>query len=344
MRVMRKTHAASPVARRILIIAALCAVVIAVGIIGYRLIGGPASSWLDCLYMTIITVLTIGYEEVIDLSAHPGGRVFTMFVAFGGIGIIGYALSSVTAFAVSGELRSEWRRWKMDRVIEELSGHYIICGWSRVAGQIAQELLATQRAVVMFGPKIMDALREHDRLAAVPYVDAELGDDESLKLAGIERAAGVFAAADDDPLNIVTCMTARQLNPQLRIVAATSDPRHADKMKKAGANAVVNAFMIGGLRMASEMVRPAAVSFLDTMLREQQQRLRIEEIPLNARFENRPVGDLNLNACPDSLLVAVRKGSEWKFNPAPDWKLEAGNILIFMTTPGGRERLEKALG
>ncbi len=341
---MRRKFTPSPLARRILLIAALCAIVLAIGTVGYRMVVGPEAGWIDCLYMTVITVLTIGYEEVVDLTGHPGGRVFTMFIAFGGIGLIGYALSSVTAFAVGGELRSEWRRWQMDRAIEQLSGQYIICGWSRVAGQIAAELLATGRSLVVVCPNASEAVRDIPDGDRIPHLSGELGDDELLKRAGIERAAGVFAAADDDPLNIVVCMTARQLNPRLRIVAAAADPRHGDKMKKAGADAVINAFTIGGLRMASEMIRPAAVSFLDIMLRDREKGLRIEEVPLAGSLEGRTVADLKLSAYPESLLVAVRMGQDWKFNPSPDFGLEKGSILIFMTTPAGRERLVEEIG
>lgn len=339
---MAKLHKPSPVCRRIAGIAALSLAVLIVGTAGYRMFGGAEYSILDCLYMTVITVLTIGYGEVVDLANNPAGRVFTMFIAAGGIGIIGYALSSVTAFAVGGELRSEWRRWKMDRAIEQLSGHFILCGWSRVASQIASELVATGRGLVVVDPKAAEASSAAG--ARFCCVDGELGDDEALKQAGVDRAAGLFASADDDPLNIVVCMTARQLNPKLRIVAAVADPRNGPKMRKAGADAVVNAFTIGGLRMASEMVRPAAVSFLDVMLRDREKGLRIEDIAVSAAMEGKKLSDLDFSAHRDSLLVAIRAGESWQFNPPPGRELAAGDRLIVMTTPDGRERLERALG
>lgn len=340
---MRGCYSWSPVARRVAVILALSIAVVMIGTVGYRAVTDGEASWLDSLYMTVITVLTIGYGEVIDLSANPAGRVFTMIIAFGGIAVVGYALSSVTAFAVGGELRCEWRRWKMQKAIQALSGHYIICGWSAVAEHIAEELRSTGRNYVAVAtradsPEATEQPDHHLRVEGDPC------DEDVLRQAGIERAAGIFAVTENDPVNIVICMTARQQNARLRIVSLAADPKNEAKLRKAGADAVVNAVRIGGLRMASEMVRPTAVSFLDIMLRDREKGLRIEEARVGKKAAGRRVGDLAWSDWPELLLVAVRAGDEWKFNPPSDWKLQEGQSLIVMGRPDLRQRLQEVVG
>jgi len=340
---MQRKSAPPDITRRAVKIAALSLAVLLVGTIGYRIVTGARASILDCLYMTVITVLTIGYGEIIDLAGNPAGRIFTMVIAFGGIAIITYALSTLTAFAAGGELRKAWEQRKMEKCIERWSGHFIIAGWSRVAAQIARELAATRRRFVLVDPVAGEHTRRIESDEPVPSVDGEPGEEEALRAAGIQHAAGLFAAADDDMVNILICMTARQMNPSLRIVAALAEPRNEAKMRKAGADAVVSAVAIGGLRMASEMIRPTVVSFLDTMLRARESRLRVEEISVPATFEGRTLAELNLGRSREWLLVALRCGADWVFNPADDTRLARDSKLIVMTTPEGREQLERHL-
>lgn len=263
-----------------------------------------------------------------------------MLLAFGGIGIVGYALSSVIAFAVGGELRTEWRKWKMQKAVDALSRHYVLCGWNSVAAHIANELASTGRSFVVLGwKKDVHPIPPANTL----WVEGDPADDESLRSAGIERAAGLFAAEESDPVNIVICMTARQMNAALRIVALASDAKNEPKLRKAGADAVVSALRIGGLRMASEMIRPTVVGFLDSMLRDQRQSLRIEEIPVGRPFTNRPLSEIPWRNLNDVLLLAIQSGSDWKFHPPSDWMLAEQQRLVVMCTEDGRNRLEQIL-
>ncbi|MCX7591655.1 MAG: potassium channel protein, partial [Kiritimatiellae bacterium] len=343
LRLMKRPREGPNVMRRAVWISVLSMTVLVVGTVGYRILGGTNASVLDCLYMTVITVLTIGYGEIIDLSGNPAGRIFTMFIAFGGIAIITYALSTLTAFAAGGELRRAWERRKMERSIAGCTGHFIIAGWSRVALQIARELLATKRLFVVVDPAAEEHVRKLESEVPLFVVQGEAGEEDSLQKAGIERAAGVFAASDDDMVNILICMTARQLNPAVRIVAAVSEPRNEPKMRKAGADAVVSVVAIGGLRMASEMVRPTVVSFLDVMLRERGGTLRVEEVGVPAGLTGCRLSDLGVTGRREWLLVALRQGEQWVFNPADDTVLEPGAKLILMTTPEGRIGFEQKL-
>lgn len=264
------------------------------GALGYYLLADRRASIIDCIYMTFITITTIGYGEVVDLSSSPGGRVFTMCIALAGIGTLTYLLSSFTAFIVEGNLSETFRRRMMEKKAATLENHYIICGAGQVGSHIAHELRATRRACVL-----IDVLPEPVKHLAAEspdtiYLVADATDNDVLIAAGIKRAAGLFAATSLDHQNLVIALTAKQLHPKLQVIARCSDMKNAAKLKAAGADAVISPSFIGGLRMASEMVRPTAVSFLDTMLRSTDQTLRIEEIVLHEH--GMTLGELGLES------------------------------------------------
>lgn len=339
-------NAVRQVFRRIRILAGSALFVVAVGTAGYRILSGGASSWLDCLYMTVITVTTIGYGEIVDLSRNAEAiRIFSMIVAVSGIGIITYAIGSLTSFAVDGELQAILRRRRMQKTIRELGGHFILAGWSDVARAILRELMATGRPVVVLAHDAA-AVRAAMGGDAAPagVLEGDVTSDELLLEAGIDRAGGVFAATDDDHTNIIICLSARRLNAGARIVSAVRVAENAVKMKRAGANATVSVVGIGGLRMASEMVRPAIVTFLDTMLRSTEPTLRIEEVAAGPATAGKRLRDLDLDACATALLIAVRCGDAWQFKPPPSCEVNEGDVLVFMTTPEELAILKQRFG
>lgn len=313
------------------------------GSIGYYFIGQRGYSFLDCVYMTFITISTIGYGEVVDLSSSPGGRVFTMLVALSGIGVLTYTFSTVTALIVEGNLTNSFRRRKMQKKIEQSGGHFIVCSAERVGTHIVHELAATQRPFV-----VVEQHQEHINELLETYPDAlyilgDPTDNEILLRAGIERACGLFATEEDDNRNLVICLSASQLNPRLRIIADAREPKNIDKMKNAGADSVISSEQIGGLRMASEMARPTVVTFLDTMLRDTLKNLRVEEVSIPSAYSGKTIQDLNLKRYRDLLLMAVREQEEWIYNPEETLPLVEGSILIFMGTPDVRIKLEADL-
>lgn len=320
---------------RVLVLGALTAAVLLGGTLGYRQISRGAAPWLDCLYMTVITVTTIGYGEILDPAVYgPAVRAFSMLIAVTGIGIITYAISSVTSFAVDGELRALWRRRTMQSHLNSLRDHYLIAGWGTPAPAIARELRRTGRELVAILPAdALDAATAAAREGVETIVTGDPSDDERLLEAGIERAIGVFAAADNDHLNIIVTLSARRLNPRLRIVAAARDEANAVKLRRAGADATVSLSAIGGLRMASEMVRPTVVNFLDTMLRQSDPPLRVEEVTVGAAAAGRSLGEVPAAVRRSSLVLAIRRGEEWQFNPRADTELRTGEIVVLMTTP-----------
>lgn len=313
-------------------------VVLAVGTFGYKLIAGGQATWLDCFYMTFITIATIGFGEVIDLSQSQTGRAFTIVVATFGIGVYSYALSKTTAFLIEGEFNLAMRRRRMLKRIDKLQGHYIVCGIGRIGTNVARELSVTGRELVVIDTSHahIDVFRE--RHPEVPWLHGDAAEDELLIAAGIAHAAGVFAVVGDDSKNLVIALSAKQLNPKVRVVARCHDVGFIEKIRRVGADAIVSPDFTGGLRMASAMIRPQVVTFLDEMLRSERG-LRVEEIEVAARHAGRRLGEL-ASPGPDHILFAIRTDGRWRFNPAADAVLAGGEMVIAMATPEGRRALE----
>ena len=311
------------------------------GTAGYWWISDGKATFTDSLYMTFITVATIGYGEIVDLSASPGGRVFTMVIATVGIGSVAYMTAKLTAFIVESDISEVLRRRKMQDQIDALNGHYIICGIGRVGSNVAQELSVTERPFVAIEemPEAIAAFRERHPDAL--YLHGDTSDEDLLRKAGIARAAGVFAVTGDDAKNFMVTLTAKELNPKVRIVARCHEVRNGEKLKRVGADATVSPDFTGGMRIASSMIRPTVVGFLDTMLRSDD-KLRVEEVSVPEGFAPRPLGQ----AAPpsrDYVLLAVRAGASWEFNPSAEFVLQPGHAIVIMAHPDGRQALERAM-
>lgn len=311
------------------------------GTLGYKVIGGPQVSWLDCLYMTFITVATIGYAEIIDLSHSPGGRVFTIIIGLVGIGVTAYMISTLTAFILEGDMNQAIGRRRMQKSITALRRHYIICGIGRVGTNVARELDTTDRPYVVIESDKQAIERYLERCPEALWTHADGSEDSALIEAGIGHAAGVFAVTGDDSKNLVITLSSKLLNPEARVVARCHEVNNIDKIRKVGADAIVTPDFTGGMRIVSSMVRPQVVSFLDEMLRSDNA-LRVEEVHIPEGYGAGTIGGLRLNRR-DFILLAVRAQDDWEFNPADDFSIRPGNTLVVMTTPDGRKSLEKSL-
>ncbi len=312
-----------------------------IGTIGYKIIGGEQATWTDCFYMTFITVATIGYGEMIDLSTHPGGRLFTVGVAFFGIAAMTYMFSSVTAWILESDLNQTLRRRRMEKEIGRLDGHYIICGIGRVGSNVAAELLKTARRFTVI-EEDMHALEAYqEQHPDVLFVHGDAADDDVLARAGIAHAAGVFAVTGDDSRNIVIALSAKQINPLLRVVARVHDIRNGDKARRAGADEIVSPDFTGGMRIASAMIRPHVVNFMDQMLLRDDG-LRVEEVLVPPTFQPRTLATLKLQSR-DFVLMATHENGHWVFNPDAEHEIRPGHALIVMATPQGREQVAAAL-
>ena len=330
--------------RRIYISLSLFATVYLIGVIGFKLFGGPEVSWLECVYMTAITISTIGYTEVVDLSGNPAGRIFNILFIVLSLGTIAFAVSSITAFIVEGELKNLLGRRRMEKDIAKLKDHYIVCGSDETAQTVIRELLLTQRDFVVVEP----SKEKIERLASLGDFLYALGDpseDAVLQKAGLDRAKGILLSLPTDEANLFVTLTARSLNSKIRIIAKGIDLKSHDKMKKAGADSVVSPSFIGGMRMVSDMVRPAVVTFLDMMLYGKERVLRVEEVEVGkgSALIGKTIRESALRERTKALLVAVHRAGtkEYEFNPPSDRMLQETDILIFIGSPETVKAFEK---
>ncbi len=320
----------------------ILAVIILVGTVGYWIIGEGNYSLFDGLYMTIITIATIGYGETIDLTGNIGGRTFTIFIALAGIGVLAYMVTNLTATVVEGELTKSFRRRRMERIARKARGHYIVCGMGWVSIHIIHELRETNRPYVIIETDKNKIDEDLEMLPGSVIVEGDATDNDTMIKAGIEDASGVFAVTSDDNQNVVICLTAKQMNRSARVVAQCNETKNLNKINRAGADAVVAPGYISGMRMASEMIRPTVVDFLDKMLRGRDENLRVEEIGISPSFSGKPLSALNLNKYSRTLLLAVKRGENWVYNPSRDsYIIESENKLVIMTTPDERNSLVK---
>lgn len=311
------------------------------GTLGYHHLGRPVATWIDSFYMTFITVATIGYGETIDLTHHPMGRLFTVLIAVLGIGAMSYVFSTVVALLVDADLNAQRRRRRMDKEIARQSGHYIVCGIGRVGSNVAKELLTTRRpfVVVESGRPALDAWLEYHPNTL--YVHDDAADDAALLRAGLMGASGVFAVTGDDSHNLMIAMSVKMLNPKVRVVVRLHDVRNAKKARHAGADEIVSPDFTGGMRIASAMVRPHVVNFMDRMLRSEGG-MRVEELVLPASMAPVALGRL-LPRSRAYVLMAAHENDQWIFNPPDEMPVGAGVTLVLMADPDGRAQAEETI-
>ena len=316
-----------------LIALAMLFVMLFIGTVGYKLLTSAYHTWLDCLFMTVVTLSAVGYREVIPTSQFPGARTFTMFLIFSGMGILFYSVSTVTAFMIEMDLRDAFKRRKMKKDIKQLRNHVIVCGAGATGSCIARELEVTgvNFVVVERDEERLNALQ---KLGDVLCLSGDATDDDILTEAGIDHAAGLAAALSSEKDNLFLTLTARQLNPSIRIVARGLDDSVNQKLRRAGADATVAPNVIGGLRMASELIRPVIVSFLDTMLRGASAAIRFEELHITPRskYHNKTIRSTKLREDANLLIVALRQpgSSDFEYNPPADFTLTNGMILVVL--------------
>ena len=310
------------------------------GIIGYEVIEGW--NFLDATYMTVITLATIGYGETHPLTDQ--GRIFTIFLILGGMTTVSYGALTLTALVADGELIQLLKRRRMDKAIAQLQDHYIICGFGKTGEHVVAELLKTHRQLVVVDkdPENLRCFHTRqttiDRLGAgigntkVHYLVGDAASDHVLMEAGIEHAAGIFCALASDKDNLFVVLTARGLNARTRIISKCEEDETEQKLLRAGADSIVSPKRIGGLRMASEMIRPAVVSFLDLMVRDPRG-YRFEEVNIApaSPFLGRPFRDTPVCQEKSVRLVAlVAQDGGHDYNPPDDTLLTAGQRLVFL--------------
>ncbi len=302
-------------------------IIIAAGVIGYVII--EEWSFVDALYMTIITITTVGYAEVHPLTTS--GRIFSIFLIVGGVSGALYALSGIAGYIIEGHLGTTLGRRRMEKTIRKLKGHFILCGYGRVGQEIAR--IFTEEGVPFV---IIDKDRESIATAEKDgylYVFGDATSDEVLKEAGIERARGLVAALGSDADSVYITLSARGLRPDLFIEARASSSMAGAKLKKAGANRIVAPYNLGARRMAELALRPAVVDFIDTVIRSRGRDLQMENITVShdSTLAGLTVEEIRRRT-KAAILTISRKGGKLLVNPSIEETIEAGDRLITLGT------------
>jgi voltage-gated potassium channel len=330
--------------RRLILALLLLVLVVLVAADGYQYLGGARVDFLDAIYMAVITFATIGYGEVIDTSGNPPLRIFNMVMILFGIAIMLYVFSVSTAFVVEGELRDILRRRKMQKEIQRLKNHFIVCGAGETGQYIVRELLKTKNVFVVIDHDEAQ-LEKIQQLGQFPVLMGDASNEEVLVMAGLARARGLVSALRDEKDNLMVTVTARQMNPTIRIVARCAEARMTDKLIMAGANSAVSPNMIGGLRLASELIRPHVVSFLDLMLRDKKA-IRVEQITVREEspWVGRSLQEIDLHGHYDLLVLALCQPSgEMRYSPETD-VLAGGDVLVVMGEVSNLLKAREAAG
>jgi len=312
--------------RRLLVAFLLLLFVCALGVSGYMLI--ERWKFLDALYMTVITIASVGFMEVNPLSAN--GRIFTIVLIVFGVGVLMYGISTFTAFLVEGQLNELLRRRRMEKLISKLKGHYVVCGIGRIGRHIIGELHKTKRDFVCID--ISEAVCKELGEKGILNIKGDATSSAILKAASVEQAKGLFCALSGDADNLLLIFTAKGINQRLRVIAKADVDESREKMEKGGADGVVLPMFIGGLRMASEMIRPEAVTFLDKMLKGREDVYRVEDVTIapDSSFMGKTLRASGLLGYKGLSVAAVRKGDKYLFNPSEDEVLDIGDAVILI--------------
>ncbi len=318
---------------------------IVIGGWGYYLIGDGRWPLDDCMYMAVVTLSTVGFSETLEGMDHvPSARAWTVTLILLGSGTLLYFASTLTAIIVEGDLGGFYRRNRMRRTLERIKDHVIVCGVGATGIHVIAELSATDVPFVVIdrNQEAIDRLTEE--IGDFLYVVDEATLDHALLEAGVDRARGIVCALTDDPDNLYVTIASRALNENLRIVSKCVADEAAAKLRRAGADVVVSPSLIGGNRMASEMLRPSVVQFLDNMLSDRVTNRGIEEIaiPNNSQLKGQSLARANFRRFGDALVVAIRhEDGEHQYNPPGDHRLQPGQVLIVMAETARLGELRK---
>lgn len=309
--------------------------VIIVGTSGYMLIEGW--SFIDALYMTVITIATVGFQEVHKLS--NAGRIFTVFLIMGGVAGAGYTLGRIVEFMIEGYFTDMWGGRTMKKRIEQLSNHYIVCGFGRVGEQVAREFKRQGAPFIVLdnNPLVKKYLEAEDVL----YIQGDASDEKVLMDAGIERAKGLISVVDNDADNVYVTLTARALRPDLFIIARSNMESAAYKLKRAGANRVISPYSLGGRRIASMVLKPIVSDFLDTVMHGEDMELQLSELKVgpSSPLSDKTVKEADIRQNSGAMVLSIyRQNGVFDSDLHADTRIGEGDKLIVI---GTREQLDK---
>lgn len=313
---------------RIVILTAVVGLtIVTFGIAGYMLV----EDWdfMDALYQTVMTISTVGFMEVHPMS--QGGRIVTMLLIFFAITLLAYFFSKFVTLMVEGQLRAILRGRNMDKKIGKLRDHFIICGYGKMGSQIALEFKEAEVPFVVMDVK--PELFERENPDGLLWVVGDASREENLELCGIMHARGLVSVLAEDEDNIYAVLTARGMNPNLRIVTRANEYESERKLKRAGADHVISPFRIGGSRIASVMLRPSISHFLDGLARAEEIRLTLVEVEIKAgsHLVGTSIRDSGVTDLQETIIVGLRRaGTSLMIRPPIESVLEAGDQLVIM--------------
>lgn len=324
---------------RLILPVSLVGLVTVIGTLGYHWLGREqGATVLDALYMTIITITTVGYGEVIRLNEV--GRIFTIFVAITGIGSLFYSLTVIMDYLVSSRLIDPFGERRMQREIDKLKGHIIIAGIGRVGRQAAAELHESQVPFVIIDPA-PDALH-YASLHGYLVVQGDASDDSVLEQAGIRRAKGLIVTSGDDANNLYIVLSARVMKPDLFIVSRAIDDASVPKLIRAGADRAISPYAIGGRRLAHLILSPTVVDFFDTVLKRGDESLNLEGITVRegATVIGQSLAELQVRETTGATVLVVLRENRVLPNPHPELVLHPGDQMLALGTTEQLDRLE----
>jgi voltage-gated potassium channel len=306
------------------------------GTLGYMHLEGFGFG--EALFMTVTVLSTVGLQP---RPLDAAGQLLTVVLIVLGLGVVLYTVALITQQVIEGEFRALFGRRRMKRTIESLQGHVIVCGFGRMGRMVCRELAAKPLSFVVIERDEAAGRRAEDDDYAVLLGDAT--EEDTLREAGIMRAAALITAVPSDAENVFITLTARALRPELIVVARAESESGAERLRQAGVTRSVSAYSIAGHRMAQAILRPSVLDFVDLATHHRSLELQIEEIPIT-RAGSRPLGESELRDNRDVMVIAVRKAEgDLRFNPAPSELLAQGDRLLVVGEAQTLKDLERRL-
>lgn len=326
--------------RHLVVSTILSLVILIIGTVGYMIIEGWR--FLDAIYMTVITISTVGYREINQVG--DGGRVFTIFLVAIGVGFTLYVAAALVQFMVEGRIRIILGRRRLDQKINRLKNHYIVCGYGRIGRVICRDLRRKPFDVVAID-KSPDLIPLMDA-DGILYVAGDAADEASLIKAGVKRAKGLVAALATDTDNVFLVLTVRQLAPELTIIARASQEAVKSKLLAAGADSVESPYEMGAVSMAQHIIRPTVTNFLDLAFAHQRKDIQMEEIPVSesSKLVNVQLKDSGIRQNYNLIIIAIKKtDGHMLFNPSFEAVIMPGDTVIAVGELANLQKLEKIL-
>ena len=315
---------------------------ITIGTLGFHYLENL--SFFDSLYLTSSTITTVGYGDI-----HPQsnlGKIFSLFVMFGGIGIVLYTLTFIVNFIVEGELNNIYGGRKMEASLKKLNNHYIICGYGNVGERIAKRLRESKKFDIVVIEKNKQTC-DKIKLTNIPYIDGDATDEKILIEAGITNAKGLVTSILDDAENVYIVITARALNPNLHIVARGSSDKVKEKLYRIGANRVIMPDDIGARIMAESLTRPYIIDFMDSMTEEGGD-INTEFISVRidkgSRVKDQTIKETKLGENFGAFIMYVKRGEKYLNSPRADTKIEEGDVLTMRVPKEFEKQILESLG